>query len=268
MNNNNPFLQNRSSQLSYFSIWAIVIIAQMLLLFYKTELPLPYLIADSVLSNLLLMAYLLILWYPIRFYKTIVNFPLFLLFHFLLLSLCLLICKGGTVIVMDILFPNDFQSKAIALDLIPFGIVVNILLYVIAVVSYYLIQSVHEIKGQNRTIEESAEPKETLTRISVKKNKEVLSIPVESICYIEANGDYVLIYTTKGRFLKDRTMKYFETHLPSGQFVRIHRSFIINLDYMTKLELYQKDLYQVQMKDSVLLKVSTAGYKLLKHKMG
>ena len=268
MNNNNPFFKNRFSQLSYFSIWAVLTIAQVFLLYYKTALPFPYITAYSVLSNFLLMICLLVLWYPVRFYKNIVNRPLFLLFHFLLLSLCLLICMGGTVIVMDVLFPNDLSSKVIALNLIPFSIVVNILLYVIAVISYYLIQSVHEIKVQNRTIEESAEPKETLTRISVKKNKDVLSIPVESICYIEANGDYVFIYTTKGRFLKDRTMKYFETHLPSEQFVRIHRSFIINLDYMTKLELYQKDLYQVEMKEGASLKVSSAGYKLLKQRMG
>ena len=268
MNNNNPFLQNRYSQLFYCCIWAIVIIAQILLFYHKTELPLPYLITNSLLSNLLLMACLLALWYPVRFYKNIVSRPLFLLFHFLLLSLCLLICRGGTVIVMEILFPGDFQSKAIALDLIPFGIVVDTLLYIIAVISYYLIQSVHEIKAQSRTIEEATESKEILTRISVKKNKEVLSIPVESICHIEANGDYVLIYTTKGRFLKDRTMKYFETQLPSNQFVRIHRSYIINLDYMAKLELYQKDLYQIQMKDGASLKVSSAGYKLLKQRMG
>ena len=268
MNNNNPFLQNRFFQLFYFSIWAVLTIAQILLFYYKTELPLPYLTVDSVLSNLLLMAYLLILWYPVRFYKIIINIPLFLLFHFLLLLICLLICIGGTVLILDILFPNDLQSKAITINLIPFSIIVNVLLYIIAVISYYLIQSVHEIKTQNREMEEATESKDILTRISIKKNKEVLSIPIENICYIEANGDYVLIYTVKGRFLKDRTMKFFESHLPSGSFVRIHRSYIINLDYMTKLELYQKDLYQVQMKDGVSLRVSNAGHKLLKQKMG
>ena len=263
---NNPFLQNRSSQIFYFSIWAIISIVQILLLYYKTNLNLSYVTACFLLSNLLLMGCLLVLWYPVQYYKSIVSIPLFLLFHFLLLVLCLLICLGGAGFILNILFPDDLQSNVI--DFIPFVVIVDTLLYVIAVISYYLIQSVHEIKTQNRIIEEATESKEILTRISVKKNKEVLSIPVESVCHIEANGDYVLIYTTKGRFLKDRTMKYFETQLPSNQFVRIHRSYIINLDYMAKLELYQKDLYQIQMKDGALLKVSSAGYKLLKQRMG
>lgn len=108
---------------------------------------------------------------------------------------------------------------------------------------------------------------ETLSRIAVKKNKEIRLISVMDILYIEANGDYVLIYTDTGRFLKDKTMKYLETHLPVDRFVRIHRSFIINIDYLVKLELYEKEMYQVQLKGGITLKTSNAGYKLLKQKL-
>jgi DNA-binding LytR/AlgR family response regulator len=101
----------------------------------------------------------------------------------------------------------------------------------------------------------------------VKKNKEIRFISICDIHYIEANGDYVLIYTGTGRFIKDKTMKYWETHLPGAQFVRIHRSFIINIEYLAKLELYEKELYQVQLKSGTTLKVSSAGYKLLKRRL-
>jgi DNA-binding LytR/AlgR family response regulator len=110
-------------------------------------------------------------------------------------------------------------------------------------------------------------PQEKLTRISVKKRQEIYSIPVRRILYIEANGDYVLIHTPESKYLKDRTMKYWETHLPEDLFVRIHRSFIVNIEYISKIELFEKETYKVQLTTGTGLKASAAGYKLLKQRM-
>ena len=63
-------------------------------------------------------------------------------------------------------------------------------------------------------------------------------------------------------------MKYWETHLPDDCFVRIHRSFIVNIEVIAKIELYEKEIYKVHLKNSeTVLKASSSGYKLLKQKM-
>ena len=110
-------------------------------------------------------------------------------------------------------------------------------------------------------------PAEKLTRISVKKHRELFFIPVTEIICIEANGDYVMIYTAKSKYLKDRAMKYWEAMLPDDLFIRIHRSFILNIEHIAKIELYEKETYRVQMKNGTSIKASAAGYKLLKQKM-
>ena len=103
-------------------------------------------------------------------------------------------------------------------------------------------------------------------RISVKQGTEIHIIKVEEIFYIEAYGDYVLIYTEKNKYIKEQTMLYFETSLPS-QFIRIHRSFIINADFMIRLELFGKETYNIRLKNGVSLKASKTGYKLLKERL-
>jgi len=62
-------------------------------------------------------------------------------------------------------------------------------------------------------------------------------------------------------------MKYFETHLDPSVFTRIHRSFIVNLNAIARLELYDKEQYVVKLKDDTVLKASSAGYKTLKEKL-
>ena len=105
---------------------------------------------------------------------------------------------------------------------------------------------------------------ETLTRIAVKDRQHIHVIPVNDIYYFEADGDYVKIHTEKRAFLKEKTMKYFEENLPQQQFIRIHRSYIVNVDEVTKIELYEKENYRVHLKNGERLKASSNGYKALK----
>ena len=104
----------------------------------------------------------------------------------------------------------------------------------------------------------------TLNRIAVKVRRKVYVIPVKEISYIEADGDYVTLHVKGERYLKEKTMKYFESHLDPAQFVRIHRSSIINVDFMDKIEYYDKESHMVLMKDGTRLKASTSGYRALK----
>ena len=105
---------------------------------------------------------------------------------------------------------------------------------------------------------------EIIHRIAVKIKHNVHVIPSQDIVFIEADGDYVTIHTAGGKFLKEKTMKYFETHLDPAVFTRIHRSFIVNLNHIARLELYDKEQYVVKLKDGTTLKASSAGYKTLK----
>lgn len=103
-----------------------------------------------------------------------------------------------------------------------------------------------------------------LLRVAVKSGHKINVIPVTDIHYLGAEGDYVMIYTHDGRFLKEKTMKYFETHLDPSQFIRIHRSNIVNATQIARIELYDKESYMVFLKSGVKLKASSTGYKLLK----
>lgn len=105
-------------------------------------------------------------------------------------------------------------------------------------------------------------------RISVKDGSRIHIIPVEDILYLQASGDYVTVFTFDGQYVKEQTMKYFETHLSPAGFIRIHRSYLINANHILRVELFGKENYQVRLKNDVRLRASLTGYKVLKEKLG
>ncbi len=105
---------------------------------------------------------------------------------------------------------------------------------------------------------------EPLDRIAVKTGARIRIIQLEEIAYLEAQDDYVMIYTGDGKFLKQNTMKYFEDHLPPKSFVRVHRSYIVRADYVAQIELYEKDSYQIKLKNGKEIPVSKSGYSRLR----
>jgi two-component system LytT family response regulator len=112
-----------------------------------------------------------------------------------------------------------------------------------------------------KTLEETPE---FLQRIAVKSRHKVSVIPVDEIMFLEAEGDYVMIHTKEAKHLKEKTMKYFESHLDPGQYIRIHRSYIVNARFIDRIEYYDKENYAVLLKTGAKLKASTTGYKILK----
>lgn len=105
---------------------------------------------------------------------------------------------------------------------------------------------------------------EVLSRIAVKSGTKIHVIPCEQVMFVAAEGDYVMIHTKDGRHLKEKTMKYFESHLDKKIFVRVHRSFIVNVNEILRIEHYDKENYMVLLKNNTQLKASMNGYKLLK----
>lgn len=105
---------------------------------------------------------------------------------------------------------------------------------------------------------------EYLERIVVKDRHKINIIPIEQVRYLESLDDYVLIYTPDGRHMKQKTMKYFESNLNPKDFIRIHRSYIVQVAYIAEIQQYEKESYIVIMKDKTKLKVSKTGYKKIK----
>lgn len=122
-------------------------------------------------------------------------------------------------------------------------------------------------KSIAQLVEHVAEKQEILDRVVVKTGSKIKVIPVDQILYIESQDDYVMIYSPEGKYLKQQTMKYFEQHLEVGKFLRIHRSYIVNIDTIKQLELYEKNSYLAVLNNGAKLKVSDSGYKSLKNLM-
>jgi uncharacterized membrane protein len=110
-------------------------------------------------------------------------------------------------------------------------------------------------------------PVEYLDRISVRDAGRIHIVPINELLYIQASGDYATLFTPAGQFIKEQTMKYFDTHLPPATFVRIHRSTIVNTGHILRVELFGKDSYNVRLKNGVNLRASLAGYRLLKERL-
>jgi len=105
-----------------------------------------------------------------------------------------------------------------------------------------------------------------LERIVVKTGTKIRVIPVDKIIYLEAQDDYIMVYTDEGKHLKQGTMKYYEDHLDESKFIRVHRSYIVRIDQVVQLEPYAKDNYILKLRNGNSLKVSRNGLKNLKDK--
>mgnify|MGYP001018656034 FL=1 len=106
-----------------------------------------------------------------------------------------------------------------------------------------------------------------LTRIVFRKGAGIKIIPLNSVSYLAAEDDYVMIYYNEGKALKPKTMKYYEEHLPPSLFIRVHRSYIVNVEQISRLEPYSKDNYVAILKSGEKIPVSRAGYKILREKL-
>jgi two-component system LytT family response regulator len=106
-----------------------------------------------------------------------------------------------------------------------------------------------------------------VNRVVVRKGNAINLIPVEQIRYVEAQDDYVMIYHSAGKALKQQTMKFYEENLPKNNFVRIHRSYIVKIEEINRIEPYTKDNYVAVLHSGDKLPVSRTGYKHLKEEL-
>jgi two-component system LytT family response regulator len=111
-------------------------------------------------------------------------------------------------------------------------------------------------------------PQEFIQRIVVKDGVRVHIIPVERLDYAESQDDYVSLHSQGKSYLKEQTISSLEATLDPERFVRIHRSVIVNLERVAKIEPYAKDSRVAVLSDGVQLPVSRAGYERLRSLLG
>ena len=105
-------------------------------------------------------------------------------------------------------------------------------------------------------------------RIVIKDGSKIKIIPVQDIFYLEAADDFVKVFTKEGYFLKNKTMSHFEQVLDPSQFVRSHRSYIVNLQQITRIDPYEKDNHVAILRSGAKVPVSRTGYPKLKAILG
>jgi hypothetical protein len=182
------------------------------------------------------------------------------------------ICTGGCYMVVSFLAMEDIDLFG---RMIPLRQMIGVLYWIVWMLSYHILQIKKEKQACEKEKEEpvaalSPERKsaECLDRISVKDGVRIHLIQIDELLYIQACGDYVTLFTHTGQYVKEQTMKYFDAHLSPAAFVRIHRSTIVNANHIMRVELFGKESYRVRLKNGDCLRASSAGYKLLKERLG
>jgi two-component system LytT family response regulator len=102
-----------------------------------------------------------------------------------------------------------------------------------------------------------------ISRILVRYGLEVFIIPMEDITHIQAEDDYVRIFTSEKSYLKQERMNRLEQMLDPRSFCRIHRSYILNINYLSKIEPHSKDSKIAILKNKTSIPISRSGYDQL-----
>jgi two-component system, LytTR family, response regulator len=107
-------------------------------------------------------------------------------------------------------------------------------------------------------------PSQHLDRIAVRDGTRVFIIPIAKLDYVEAQDDYVALATEGKKHLKQQTISSLESALDPSRFLRIHRSYIVNLERVVKVEPYTKDTHVAVLANGTQLPVSRSGYARLR----
>jgi two-component system LytT family response regulator len=121
----------------------------------------------------------------------------------------------------------------------------------------------HEPAPVDELIADARPRQGALERVLIRDGSQVHVLPVDRIDYVEAQDDYVCFKADGREYLKDQTMGAVEASLDPSRFVRIHRSYLLNIERIARVELYAKDSRVAILRDGRRLPVSRAGYARL-----
>jgi two-component system LytT family response regulator len=120
-----------------------------------------------------------------------------------------------------------------------------------------------EVTPVDELLADARPRQEPVERVLIRDGSQVHVLPVDRIDYVEAQDDYVCFKAEGREYLKDQTMAAVEASMDAARFVRIHRSYLLNIDRIARVELYAKDSRVAILRDGRRLPVSRAGYARL-----
>jgi len=260
----------------YIFLWVIYAILHYLSVKTLVQFQFVELISDALICSVLYGAVGVLFIYVMKFAGlNNLNFFQRNVDYAVLFILAIVVVISINYYGMILIFGNEIRE--ILLNLIPLKVLISILIFIIIVTAYTIIE---KKESESTTIEqenneqdiivpekEVTEQKETIDRIAVKSGQKIHVIPVQDIYFLQADSDYVHIFTDKNKYLKEQTMKFFEENLPASKFVRVHRSYIVNIEAISRVELYEKQTQLLSLKNGQQIKMSQSGYKLLKAKL-
>lgn len=117
-------------------------------------------------------------------------------------------------------------------------------------------------------LQDKTKTAEQAPHIVVRNQSEINIIPLEHIHYLEAYDDYVKIFTADNYYLKKQTLSHYEQSLDAKKFFRLHRSFMISLRELQRIEPMEKNTYVAILRSGKKIPISRNSYSELKNKLG
>lgn len=260
-----PFTETITRKITGGALIVLAVFFQWVILEYYGNATTTHALTDSILSIGLLATAGYFAWFILAYIRVWqVQLSLALLVQF--------ICLGISFTLLTILGQADTDSF---LHTLPLRFIFGLLCWIILLQWYDQLRQEEKFRETiqeeiNRMENENRQPQpasvELIDRISVKDGSRIHIVHIEELFCLQASGDYVTLFTPTGQYIKEQTMKYFEQHLPPT-FVRIHRSSIVNTEFIARVELFGKENYQVKLKNGTSLRASNSGYKLLKERL-
>jgi len=266
-----PFLENTVKILQYILVWVVYALLQTFFLQGLVTLPFWMVLLDGFIHAGIFGLIGILLWSVVK-YGNFVALTLYQrLVNNIALALISIACwLGGGYGLFYLIFGIGMSSQLI--PVMPVLGFIGLLIYLLIMQRFRMamiqMDQLNEIPDTLVVTEEIKLKKEIqsdiIERIAVKSGTKIHVVLVPEILYLQADGDYVQIFTAQGKYLKEQTMKYFEEHLPENQFVRVHRSVIVNVEMISRIELYEKQNQLLTLKNGQQIKTSPGGYKALR----
>jgi len=273
-----PAFQSPLRLLGFSGTCLLVGLAVFLCQYGLVPVSLGYLILDGLILGVIFGILSTFLWYAIIYAGLNGNNTIQKAINYTALVLLAdILWLGSSYFFLYLCTPDEIITMIT--KSIPMKIILGILIYILTIRSFISISSKEDLSEEDPEeikkpdsskpgVEEvylnPAPTERWLEKITVKTGLKIHVIAVTDIIFMQAEGDYVKIFTKSAHFIKEQTMKHFEENLPPAKFIRIHRSTIVNVDVISRIELYEKQYYRITLQSGHQLKASTSGYKLLK----
>jgi len=266
-----PYFENTAKTIQYIFIWITYAILQIFVMYSLVAVPFWVIVLDGFIHATVFGVLGILLWSVLRYGNYAVLNSYQLLINYIALGLLSIsIWLGIGYGILYWFFGNETAAQFI--QVLPVRGFIGLLVYLLMIQQYGYKLDQFELKNEmDEPVVASEELKsgadkniEVLERIAVKSGSKIHVVTIPEIYFLQADGDYVQIFSINGKYLKEQTMKYFEEHLPENQFVRVHRSIIVNVEMISRIELYEKQSQLLTLKNGQQIKTSPSGYKALR----